>query len=115
MKNNLTDQPRKFIVGKDKDIQISDYGTIQLKPNDMMSFKTDLGKEYDVAAKEWGFYATPSLNSRLVKEGFKTALVKNAQSQYFVMVVENEHMMLFEQYLEKEENQVVEWLDERKE
>jgi hypothetical protein len=37
---------------------------------------TDDGKEYDVAKKDWGFYATPSMNGRLKKFGFKTAIVK---------------------------------------
>ena len=53
----------------------------------MISFCTDDGSEYDVVAKEWGFYATPSINARLIDQGFKTALVKNTKNRFYIMLV----------------------------
>ena len=42
------------------------------------------GKEYDFVAKDWGFYASPSINDRLVREGFKVALVSNTENKIFM-------------------------------
>lgn len=105
--------PRKFTVGKYVPIELSDYGKIELAPDELVTFVTEGGAEYDLGRKSWGFYATPSLNGRLKKFGFKTALVRNADDQYFVMLVESKKMEEFEQYLMQEHSEVVEWLDER--
>ena len=82
MKNLLNESPRVFSVN---DIEISDYGKIELDANEQITLINKSGQEYDIAAKDWGYYATPSLNSRLAKEGFKTALVKNSFNRYFIM------------------------------
>lgn len=109
MKLNLTSTPRSFAVN---DIKINDYGKIALDPDEMISFMTGSGKEFDIVAKDWGFYATPSINGRLQKQGFKTALVENPQGRIYVMVVEHEKVGLFEDYCRKEGQSVREWLDE---
>ena len=41
------------------------------------------------------------------------ALVKNSQNRYYIMAVEIEKMEDFYAYVNAEESQVVEWLDER--
>ena len=105
--------PRIFSVGVNNSITISDCGRIYLSANEQVTFVTANGREYDFAAKSWGFYATPSVNSRLVKQGFKTALVRNTAGQYYVMVVEKGHMKDFQKYLKDEKQQLVEWLDQR--
>jgi len=78
----------------------------------MISFQTKSNKEYDFVAKEWGFYATPSINGRLKKEGFKTALVMNEHKNIYVMAVEEDKIHLFEDYLEKDKQNLICWLDE---
>ena len=113
MKMNPKNPPRKFRVGEHKQIEISDCASIELSADEQVTFVTPSGKEYDVARKSWGFYATPSVNGRLVKQGFKTALVKNAFGQCYVMLVEPEKMEDFKKYIQQENSQVVEWLDER--
>ena len=110
IKNN--NPPRKFSVGIKKKITISDCGNINLKNNEQISFITDDKKEYDVVRKEWGFYATPSINGRLKKQGFKTALVKNSHGLFYVMLVEKEKIELFKKYLLDEKNSLIKWLDE---
>lgn len=105
--------PRIFRVGIHKEIEMADCGDIWLEPNEQVTFVTPSGKRHDFAAKSWGFYATPSVNSRLVKEGLKTALVRNWQGRYYIMVVDPEHMGDFQKYLRKDRNKVIEWLDER--
>ena len=105
--------PRIFKVGLDETIKISDCGSIHLEQNEQITFVTSSGKEHDFAAKSWGFYVTPSINGRLKKQGFKTALVKNSSNKYYVMTVEVEQIDKFQAYIEIENQTVVEWLDER--
>ncbi len=112
MKINKNNPPRKFTVGTDKKITISDCANINLKHNEQVSFITHDNKEYDVVRKEWGFYATPSMNGRLKNQGFKTALVKNKEGMYYIMIVEKNKTTLFENYLKEEKNYLIKWLDE---
>lgn len=104
--------PRVFKAGIKNNISILDCARIYLRQNEQVTFMTKGGREYDVTAKEWGFYATPSLNSRLKKQGFKTALVKNTQGRYFVMLVEKDKRKEFAEYLKAEKIKISGWLDE---
>jgi hypothetical protein len=106
------DPARKFTVGLKEPIDISDVGQIHLHENENVSFVMN-GKEHDVTAKSWGYYATQSVNARLKNAGFKTALVKNEQDRYYIMVVDTDKMEAFQQYLDDEKNAIVEWLDEK--
>ncbi len=110
VKNKL---PRIFQVGENGEINISDCGKIYLDPDEQVTFVTVTGKKHDFTAKSWGFYATPSVNGRLVHQGFKTALVKNQSGRYYIMVVDVDRIPDFETYLSVEKNEVVEWIDER--
>lgn len=110
IKNN---PPREFTVGAYQPITIKDCGQVNLLPNEQVSFTTDLGKEHDFVRKEWGFYATPSVNGRLKHQGFKTALVINSFGKIYIMVVEAEKMALFNAYITNTQQEVLEWLDER--
>lgn len=105
--------PRDYQVGINKQITIHDCGSIRLEADEQVTFISG-DKEYDVAKKSWGYYATPSVNGRLARFGYKTALVKNSFGQLYVMIVDPEFMNFFEDYLLEESQEVVEWLDERK-
>lgn len=113
MKINFKNPPRKFKVGLEKNITIQDHGTIYLDDNQQITFLTKDNKEYDLCRKSWGFYATPSVNSRLLKFNFKTALVKNSKNQYYVMLVEKDKIDDFNNYIKNDKNELIEWLDER--
>ena len=113
MEIQIKDPPRKYRCGPQNQVEISDCGEVYPEPNEQLTFFTKSGKEYDVAAKDWGFYATPSINSRLIKEGFRTAIVKNSQDRYYIMIVERDKMEEFQAYLDKYKQEVMEWLDER--
>ena len=107
--------PRKFLVGRtDEKISISDCGDIYLDANEQVTMISLNGKRHDFVSKEWGFYATPSVNGRLKNEGFKTALVQNSSGQIYIMVVDKDSLGEFERYCTMEKQQVLEWLDERK-
>jgi hypothetical protein len=105
--------PRVFSVGREAPIHISDCGRVYLEPDEQVTFVTADGKEHDFAAKDWGFYATPSVNGRLAAQGFRTALVRNPAGRRYVMVVNRDRMESFEQYLCDEKQTVEAWLDER--
>ena len=62
MKISSKTPPRTFTV---KGVDISHVADIDLAPDELITLKTESGAEYDVARKEWGFYATPSINGRL--------------------------------------------------
>ena len=113
MKFKPEEPPRTFNVGRNGQIEIKDCGKIVLDPDEQITFVTPDGREHDFAAKSWGFYATPSVNGRLVAQGFKTALVRNAHGRYYVMVVDRARMDDFEEYVRTDQQQIIEWLDER--
>ena len=90
MKFNANKPPRKFQVsGAGVSLTLSDCGSIQLSPDEQVTFLTDNGAEYDVTRKNWGFYATPSINGRLKSFGLRGALVVSKFGKIFLMLVES--------------------------
>lgn len=114
MKFQRNNPPRRFRVGAEKRIVLKDCGSLRLAPNEQVTFVTASGKRHDFVAKSWGFYATPSTNARLAAQGLKTAIVRNHQGRYYVLVVDKERLREFRTYLEDEKNKVVRWLDRPK-
>ena len=108
MKAKISKKPRIFSVNE---TEIKDYGKIELEKNELVSFVTKSGKEFDFTAKEWGFYVTPSINDRLQKEGFKVAIVKNKFGKIFVMAVEKNMISSFNKYCLAQDEKVLQWLD----
>ena len=106
--------PREFVAGEVMQVVIKDCGAMNLDSDEQITFKTEDGGEYDVVRKNWGFYATPSMNGRLQTFGFKSALVKNSQGKIYIMLVEDSKIDEFLHYIERDKQKVVEWLDERK-
>lgn len=111
MRFKETIPPREFEVGYDKKGIIKDCGRMELEPDEQITFITTDGGEYDVARKDWGFYATPSLNGRLQQFNLRAVLVKNRMSRYFVMLVEKGKEALFETYVRQEPLKIVCWMD----
>ena len=69
---------------------------------------------YDVGKKNWGYYATPSINQRLEDNNFKTALVRNSQDRIYIMLVEKENIKKFKKYCKDEKLIVIIWLNDKK-
>lgn len=103
--------PRVFKTGRAEPIEIRDCARIALEPDEQVTFTTDAGAEYDVARKAWGFYATPSLNGRLVNFGLRAALARSYLGMFYVFLVEAGKEAAFEAYTTAERNEVVRWLD----
>ena len=99
----------RFTVGTgDLKFQMADCAAIRLDNDEQVTFVTDDGAEYDVARKDWGFYATPSLNGRLSGFGLRGVLIRNRKTgRYFVLLVRTGHEAEFEQYCAQETLAVV--------
>lgn len=99
--------PRRFLVGNEIKFEMKDCGELRLDPDEQITLTTPDGAEYDVARKIWGFYATPSLNSRLLSFGLRAVLVKNPIGRYFVMLVEQGKEELFDDYMRAERLELI--------
>lgn len=114
MKITRLNPPRKFLVGAPPQITLSDCGSIKLNPDEQITFLTDKKNQYDIVKKEWGFYATPSLNGRLPSFSIKPFLVKNLDSgRFFILLLEKGKDNIFEEYCKKENIAVIAELDDQ--
>mgnify|MGYP001231063056 CR=1 FL=1 len=111
MKVTINEPPRTFKVGPAGRIQLKDCAHINLEADEQITLKTEDGGEYDLVRKEWGFYATPSLNGRLPRFGLRAVLVRSPGNLYYVMLVEAGKESLFHEYLALENHQIISWLD----
>lgn len=112
MKFDPKSPPRRFSVGNSVRFDMLDCGELRLEPDEQVTFRTAAGAEYDVAAKDWGFYATPSLNGRLQQFGLRGVLIRNrGTGRYFVLLVEHGRESQFDAYCEQENLAVIAWLD----
>lgn len=102
---------RRFIVGHDETRYLIDCGSIYLDADEQITFYTSSGREYDVVRKEWGYYATPSLNRRLVANDLRAVLVKNQLGNFYILLVERGYETSFVQYLREEDMSIVIWMD----
>ena len=105
--------PREYTVGFGPKVTIRDCAHIHLDADEQITLKTENGSEYDIARKNWGFYATPSINGRLTRFKLRTALVKNQLNQFFVLLVEQGREADFNLYVQNEGLAVCGWLDEK--
>ena len=111
MKFEPKNPPREFEVGYDVKGIIRDCGSIHLDADEQVTFLTEQGGEYDLTRKEWGFYATPSLNGRLANFNLRAVLVKNRVDRFFVMLVERGKEDVFDRYVKAEPLKIVAWMD----
>ena len=112
MRFNPNSPPREFKVGAHL-VRIHDFGSIHLDQNEQVTFKRQSGAEYDITAKDWGFYATPSINGRLLDFGLRTVLVKSTLTyKRYILIVEMGHENSFHSYLKSESLVIESWLDE---
>ena len=87
-------------------------GTVYLAPNEQLTFITESKKKYDFTRKNWGFYATPSLNKRLISFDLHGVLVRNVQGHYFVLLVETLKRSEFDKYAQEQNLELILWLDD---
>lgn len=102
------DPPRRYTVGS---VEISDCATVDLAADEQVTFVTNGQPGYDVTRKEWGWYATPSLNGRLASHGLRAVIVRNEAGRAYVLLVEAGREAAFQEYLAVEKLRVLIWLD----
>jgi len=106
------DEPRTFLVGL-QSIGLKHVANISLQPDEMVTFISNGSREYDFTAKEWGYYATPSLSKRLKRFGMRAGLTRNIDTNHiFVVVVHDDKMSEWQKYMEDERQSLILWLDE---
>jgi hypothetical protein len=116
MKFKPLDPPRKFeVTGAGINLELSDCGSIELNPDEQVTFTTDSGGQYDVTRKNWGFYATPSINGRLKSFGLRGALVVSKFGKIFLMLVETGKESEFFTYINSDLQNFICWLDDDQE
>jgi len=103
--------PRVFTVGPKRDIHLKDCARIGLEADEQVTFETASGAEYDVVRKSWGYYATPSLNRRLLQFGLHAALVKSPDGTFYVFLIEGDRIEDFHGYCAEQSLKLVRWLD----
>jgi len=101
MKYNEKKPPREFKVGVQR-VTLRDCGSLDLDSDEQVTFLTSDKKEYDVVRKDWGFYATPSLNKRLVRFSWRPALAVSAGGSYYLLLVEERRQRQFKKYCRSE-------------
>ncbi|MSO88398.1 MAG: hypothetical protein EXQ89_00205 [Rhodospirillaceae bacterium] len=113
MKLAPIEPPREFRVGRERDITLRHVADVALAADEIVTFTTASGTEYDVVRKSWGYYATPSLNSRLTRFRLRPVLTLNRSTGHrFVMLVEIGKETDFLAYIEKESIAILGWLDQ---
>ena len=105
MKIEINKKPRKFKVGIKK-VTLKHFGEIYLKNNNQVTFKNKKS-EFDIVKKNWGYYATPSINKRLKKFGFRTFLTLNTFKSIYVMIVHREKIKEFRKYLKDDKIKII--------
>ncbi len=111
MRYTPIEPPRSFEVGLGVQIRMKDCARVQLDPDEQVTFVTESGTEFDVARKEFGYYATPSLNGRLRSFGLRAVLVKSRVGRYFIMLIERGKDDEFSRYVADEKLHLVCWMD----
>ena len=110
MKTKINKKPRVFNAGFANKDQVKDFGKIFLNSNEQITFINN-NKEYDFGTKNWGYYATPSINGRLKNSGYKTFLVKNTLNKIYLMVVDKLKIDYFINYCDNENQKILLRLD----
>jgi 2-polyprenyl-3-methyl-5-hydroxy-6-metoxy-1,4-benzoquinol methylase len=111
VKFSAIEPARIFRTGRDEPIEIRDCARIALDADEQVTFVTESGAEYDVTRKEWGFYAAPSLNGRLLDHGLRAAIARSHVGKYYLFLVQRGCEAAFQAYLDRERNVLIRWLD----
>ena len=81
---------------------------IKLNKNEQITFFLNKSN-YDVAKKDWGYYVSPSLQSRCYKAGLKAVIIYNQKNFKFAFV-QKKKINFFFNYLERKNYKVLSWI-----
>lgn len=83
---------------------------LQLAADEQVTFLAAGNAEYDVAAKSWGAYLTPSFRGRLAQFSLRPAIVVDGD-QCMLVLVEQSHQAAFDREVAARGLRVLVWLD----
>lgn len=95
---------RKFKVNNR--IFLKDCGKIYLNSDEQVTFVRNKS-EYEIVKKDWGYYATPSINNRLKNFNFRSFITQNLRNFIYINIVHKENFKSFKQYLKDEKMTIV--------
>jgi len=110
MKVSPKTPPRVFSAGQPP-VRLSHVADVELASDEILTITLDGREGYDVARKDWGFYATPSLNGRLKSAGLRACLAQGAGEKRFILLVEQGREESFHAYLAEQGMAILFWLD----
>lgn len=102
--------PRLFTVGANSKVDLKHVANCKLENDEFVTFYGPLNQEYDLVAKAWGFYATPSINGRLASFGIMTAFVEGVEGKRFVHLVYEEKLEQYKKYCKEQGINIISWL-----
>ena len=70
-------------------------------------------RNYEICRKDCEYYANPSLNFRLKKNGFRTILAKQ-KKKFFILLIDIDKLKSFKQYAKIENYKIIKRLDNLK-
>jgi hypothetical protein len=108
MRIELHDPPRHYTIGT---VEVADCAAIDLAAGEQVTFTTNGRAGYDVSRKEWGWYATSSLNGRLAAHGLRAVVARNEGGRAYLLLVDKGREAAFHAYLAAEKMSVLAWLD----
>lgn len=107
--------PRSFQVGKEGEITLQDCGSVFLAPDEQVTFRTEgpQPSAFDVTRKDFGYYASNSLNGSLPRQGLRPALCRNeAHGLLYLLFVEIGKEEAYKAYIDAEGMSHLAWVDE---
>ncbi len=103
--------PREYRVGRDQAICIKDCAHIELGDDEQITLTTQSGTEFDILRKSWGYFATPSLNGRLLDFRLHAVMIRSPQEKFYLVLVEEAKRQEFLDYIAFENLEVAAWMD----
>ena len=93
---------RQFRPSKKYNLVITEKAKIYLKENEQITLVDDYKNEFDIVKKRWGYYSTPSINKRLLKNNYQIFLVQNINNKtnFIFSVIKNKKKLL-KKYMKK--------------
>jgi hypothetical protein len=65
--------------------------------------------KFDVTKKDWGFYASPSIQKRCLNNGLKAAIIFQGKNCYVVFVKKNKEKKFFS-FIKKNKYNFLDWI-----
>jgi hypothetical protein len=99
---------RRYNIGS---VCITDVASVVLNNDEQITLmEKNYNFQYDICKKSWGYYATPSLNSRLKKNNLSSYIVKSKKNnKIFIHLVKKSKKKSYLLYLKSQNMEIINW------